>query len=71
MPSTATVTAKTGIAQTVTALALTGVTEYTFTPYPKSVLKVVSNQGTTYFDIQADTTLTATISGGVMAVTIS
>lgn len=71
MPSTATVTAKIGTAQTVTALALTGVTSYTFNTYPTSTLQVVCDQGRPTFDIQADTTITATISAGVMALTIS
>ena len=71
MPSTATVTAKTGPALTATAMVLTGVTKMNFVTFPTSTLQVVCDQGQPYFDIQADTTLTATISAGVITLTIS
>jgi hypothetical protein len=71
MPSTATVTAKTGPGNTVTALVLNNVTDISLSPAPNSVLKVVSSNGTDYFDISASTTITATIASGVVSFTIS
>lgn len=71
MPSTATVTAKIGSAQTVTASVFTNVTSMNFKTFPTSTLQVVCDQGQPYFDIQADTTLTATIAAGVITLTIS
>lgn len=75
--STATVTAKAGIAQTVTAQVLNNVTEYSFqlggpTPLPlKSVLRVVSDVGIGYYDISASGTVTATLSAGNLTITLS
>lgn len=70
MAVTATVTAKTGVAQTVTAQALTGVTEMKFAfgspsnPIKQNVLFVQCDQGNLQFDINATTTVTCTITAG-------
>lgn len=72
MSSTATITSKTGPAITVTSLALTDVRSFNFQVSPTSVLKVTFTDGrVTDFDIAATATVTATISSGVMAVTVS
>lgn len=75
MASSATITSKTGPAQAVTSLALTNVRSFTFglaIGGPQSVLKVTNTSGVvTDFDIAATATITATISSGVMALTVS
>lgn len=71
MPSTATVTGKTGPASTVTALVLTGVTEVQVFPYPKSIVKIFHDKGMSEFDTQATTTFTMGPSAGNITVTIS
>lgn len=74
MPSTATITGKTGIAQAVTALAISPVRGFTFNLVGPNAgtLKVVNTSGVvTDFDIAATATVTATISSGVMALTVS
>lgn len=73
MPSTATITAKTGPAQTVTALALTGVTRFDCQLGGRNVLQVWQDSGIIKeFDINATTTLTCTITaGGNAAFTVS
>jgi hypothetical protein len=65
MPSTATITAKAGPGNTVTALALTGVTEFKFQAGPvRPMLFVTCDQGIREFDINASTTLTCTLTAG-------
>lgn len=72
MSSSATITGKTGPAQTVTALSLTDVRSFLFNVAPTSVLQVTLNDGRVReFDIAATATVTATISSGVMALTIN
>ena len=73
MPSTATITSKTGPGVTVTALVINNVTDFHVETYPHSLLKVNSTDiaGTREFDIQATTTFTCTISAGVCTLTIS
>jgi hypothetical protein len=68
--STATITAKAGAATTVTALALTGITDIDFR-LANSILQITENSRIHEFDISATTTITATISAGVMALTVS
>jgi hypothetical protein len=72
MGSTATITGKTGPGLTVTAISLSDVRSFLFNLSPSSVLKVTLNGGEVRdFDLGATTTITATISGGIMALTIS
>lgn len=71
MPSTATVTGKTGPAQTVTSLVLNNVTRLDIETFPKSLVKIYHDKGMSEFDIQATTTFTVTPSGGNLTVTIS
>lgn len=71
MPSQATVTGKTGPASTVTSLVLTNVTRMEVFPFPKSILKIDHDKGSSEFDIQATTTFTITASGGVLTVVVS
>lgn len=72
--SSATITSKTGPAQTVTALAITDVRSFLFnlTGPNQSTLKITKTDGSVRdFDIAATATVTATISSGVMALTIN
>lgn len=71
MPSQATVTGKTGPASTVTSLVLTGVTRLEVFPFPKSVVKIDHDKGSSEFDIQATTTFTMGPSAGNLTVVIS
>lgn len=71
MPSTATITSKTGPALTVTSLVLNNVTQILFRTAPKDVLEITCSEGIKEFDIAASTTVTATISSGVIAITVS
>lgn len=73
MPSSATVTGKTGPGSTVTALVLNNVVEMLVLPAPSSVLQFKYNGGTSIsqFDMAATTTFTVTVSAGVITVTIS
>ena len=71
MPSTATVTGVTGPAVTATALVFQNVAKVTIETYPRSMVKIDNGVGTKEFDIQADTTLTATLAAGVLAITFS
>ena len=71
MPSTATVTAKAGPALTATAVAFNAVQNIVFFPAPKNILQIADgNVGIREFDITASTTITMTISAGVVALTI-
>lgn len=72
MPSTATVTAKAGPGLTVTAASFTDVQQFNLALAGKSVLTIVDAQkGTKEFDINATTTLTATIASGVATFVVS
>jgi len=71
MPSTVTVTGKTGPAVAVTSLVLTGVTEILFQTAPKDMLFITANEGRKEFDLSATTTTTMTISSGVITLTIA
>jgi hypothetical protein len=71
MPSTATITGKTGPGLAVTALVIQDVSSVAIETYPRSMVKVNAGLGTKEFDIQADTTLTATLAAGVLAITFS
>ncbi len=72
--SSATITAKTGPAQAVAALPIANVRSFLFslTGPNAGVLKVTNTSGVvTDFDIAATATVTATISSGVMALTVN
>ena len=71
MPSQATITGKTGPAQTVTSLVLSNLTEFNLQLAGKSVLYTNSDQGKKEFDINATTTLTCTIAAGVATIVVS
>lgn len=77
MASTATLTGKTGTGNTLTAGVFNNVTTFEFqlvgaTPgVNKSVIRVVSDTGISYVDFAADTTVTATLSAGNLAITVS
>ena len=77
MGSTATITGKTGAGITQTAGVYNNVTSFEFqlggpTPSPlKSVARIVSDAGISYVDFSADTTVTATLAAGVLAITVS
>lgn len=71
MPSQATITSKTGPAQTVTALVLTNLRVFHLELAGKSILQTVSDQGQREFDINATTTLTCTIAAGVATIVVS
>lgn len=71
MPSQLTITAKTGPGGTVTALVLTGITEFTYFTDPKSLLKVTHDKGTSEFDVEASTVWTITLSSGNVTMVIS
>ena len=72
MPTTATVTGKTGPAQTITAQVITNVVRLEVLPYPKSVCSIQDSSGKIQeFDIQATTTFTVTPSSGNLTITIS
>lgn len=71
MPSQATITAKTGPAQTVTALVLTNLRTFNLDLAGRSVLFTDSDQGKREFDIAATTTLTCTIAAGVATIVVS
>ena len=71
MPSQATITGKTGPAQTVTALVLTNLRVFHLELAGKSILQTVSDQGQREFDINATTTLTCTIAAGVATIVVS
>ena len=77
MASTATITGKVGPGFTATAVVLNNVTDLDFqiggpTPSPlKSVLRVVSDTGISYYDYSADSTITATLAAGVITITVS
>jgi hypothetical protein len=70
MPSTATVTAKIGPAQSLTATVFNNVTSFNFDVVAK-VLTVVANGITTMMDINAATTVTCTIATGNFTLTVS
>ena len=71
MPSTATVTSKTGPGQTVTVLVINNVREANFALALKSILVVTNDLGIKEFDINATTTITFTIAVGVGTLTVS
>jgi hypothetical protein len=71
MPSQATITGKTGPAQTVTSLVLTNLSSFNLQLAGKSVLYTESDQGKKEFDINATTTLTCTIAAGVATIVVS
>lgn len=71
MPSQATITGKTGPAQTVTALVLTNLRVFHMDLAGRSVLLTESDQGKREFDINATTTLTCTIAAGVATIVVS
>ena len=72
MPSTATITSKTGPAATVTSLLLSDVREFLLQLGGKSRLQVTDNNvGIKEFDINATTTLTCTIAAGVATIVVS
>lgn len=64
MASSATITAKAGPANTVTAQALTGIKKMIFDITGRSILEVFCDQGRLEYDINATTTLTCTITAG-------
>lgn len=72
MPSTATVTAKTGPALTVTAATFPDVREFLLKLGGKSILQINDDsRGIKEFDINATTTLTCTIAAGVATIVVS
>lgn len=71
MPSTVTVTGKTGPGLTMTAQPFTGVTSFTIDT-DKEVLHITGPGGVvTDVDIAAATTITCTVSGNTYVLTIS
>lgn len=70
MASAATVTAKIGPAQTVTAQVFSNVSSFNFDVIAK-VLTVVNNGIITQMDINAATTVTCTIATGNFTLTVS
>lgn len=70
MPSTATVTAKTGPAIQDTAIVLTNVSSFN-ADIASQVLTVVSNGLIKTYDLNGVTTFTVSISSGVYTITIS
>lgn len=72
MPSTATVTGKTGPAQTVTSAVINNVVRLEVLTAPKSVLFVQESNGKIReFDLNGTTTFTVTPSTGNLTITIS
>lgn len=71
MPNTATITAVTGAAQTVTAAVFTGFLSLTFDEAAQIIRLVDSNSVTHEFSLYGVTTVTYTISGHLATVTIS
>lgn len=72
MPSQATVTGKTGPAQTITSQLFQNVVRLEILPYPKSVCSIQTSDGKIQeFDIQATTTFTLGPSSGNLTVVIS
>jgi hypothetical protein len=72
MPSTATVTSKTGPAVTVTSLAFADVQQFNLSLGGKSLLQIVDSlKGIKEFDVNATTTLTCTIAAGVATIVVS
>ena len=71
MPSTATVTGKTGPNMQITSLALPDVSEIVIDLNHKVIRFDDSVKGTTEYDLVAATTLTVTLSSGNATVTLS
>lgn len=70
MGNQATVTSKIGPALVATSIVLTNVTDIDF-QLANFVVKVVSDQGTSYFDLYATTTVTYTIATRVATIAVS
>lgn len=70
MPSTATVTGKTGPGLTLTAGVFTGVTDIEF-QIPINTLRLVCDQGIVYISLSGSNTITMTASSGVYTLTVA
>ena len=69
MPNTATITAKIGPGAAVTALAVTGISQFDVN-CDSGVLTIVKGSVITKYDVAAATTVTVTVSSNVWALTI-
>ncbi len=70
MAGTATITGKTGAAQTLTAQVFTGVKFFSLDT-DNEVLFIKCDQGEFYIDVSAQTTWTLTVSGNTYTLTVA